>query len=83
MNYDLADLREYMRCLPDEKLAELVMDMFWKDQTVRQSELFRFMLLLREKGAALPQVKLTRRPRFLGSKPAKCPANNVRQTWGG
>jgi hypothetical protein len=60
--YDLQDLKAYMEALPPLKLHELVMDMLWKDQTVRQSELYRYMLLLREKGVSL--TALLHKPRF-------------------
>lgn len=68
--YDIVDLQTYMKALPANKLQALVLDMYWKDQTVRQSELFRFMLLLRDKGVPMTHMTgLTKRPNFSKDKP--------------
>lgn len=77
--YDIVDLQTYMKALPANKLQALVLDMYWKDQTVRQSELFRFMLLLRDKGAPMTHMTgLTKKSvSFARRKPRK--AKHVRR----
>lgn len=38
---DLEDMQDFLKTVPRDQLDSYVLDMFWKDQTVKQSDLYR------------------------------------------